>query len=359
MSTRRRAAVIGATGIAGQQFLACLGDHPWFEVAGLAASPRNAGKSYRDALRQPNGSVGWWCGGLPNDRILDMVLQDASALDPGDYDVIFTAVESDAARELEPRLAAVRPVFSTASAFRMEPDVPLVIPGINSSHLALVDRQRKNRGWKGFVLPIPNCTTTGLAIALAPLHALFGVKFAVVTSLQAVSGAGRNGGVLTLDVLDNVIPYIPKEEEKVATEAQKILGVLSGDTVAPASFGITATCTRVAVLDGHTETVAVSLAQPATPDEARVAMEAIGSELEGLPSAPTRLIHVHDDPFRPQPRLDRDLERGMVTSVGRLRADHVLPNGLKFVLVSHNTSMGAARGATLLAELCVREGLMG
>jgi aspartate-semialdehyde dehydrogenase len=248
-------------------------------------------------------------------------------------------------------------VFSTASAFRMADDVPIILPGVNNHHLSLVERQQRERGWKGFVLPIPNCTTTGLGIALAPLYKEFGIQFVVMTSMQAVSGAGRNGGVLALDVVDNLVPYIPKEEQKVQAETQKVLGAVTDARIEPAKFGVTCTCTRVAVLDGHTETVALSLENPATVGEARAAMEAMGAELEGLPSAPKALIHVHDDPFRPQPRLDRDLGNGMVTSVGRLRADDVLPNGLKFVLVSHNTKMGAAAGATLVAELAVREGL--
>ncbi len=358
MSDRKTCAVIGATGIAGQQFLACLEDHPWFEITALAASPRSAGKTYLDALRQANGSIGWWCGGMPGEHLTSMTVQDGAKLDPGAFDLIFTAVESDAAREIEPRLAAVTPTFSTASAFRYSDDVPLILPGINNAHIPLIERQRKERGWQGFVLPIPNCTTTGLAITLAPLHRAFGIDFAVMTSMQAVSGAGRNGGVLSLDVLDNIIPYIPKEEAKVQKETQKILGDLADGAITHADFGITCTCTRVAVIDGHFETVAVSLQRPASVGEARAAMEEAGSDLAGLPSAPTRLIKVHDDPFRPQPRLDRDLEKGMVTSVGRLREDDVLPNGLKYVLVSHNTSMGAARGATLLAEVAVSQGLV-
>jgi len=357
MSDKKQVAVIGATGIAGQQFLACLKDHPWFKITALAASPRNAGKHYREAIQQADGSIGWWCGDMPDDDILDMVVEDGSTMDPERFDLIFTAVESDAAKEIEPRLAKHRPVFSTASAFRMAEDVPLILPGVNTHHLPLVERQ-KARGWNGFVLPIPNCTTTGLGITLAPLHRAFGIDFVVMTSMQAVSGAGRNGGVLSLDVIDNIIPYIPKEEEKVQAETQKVLGTLTEDKIVPANFGVTCSCTRVAVLDGHTETVAVALKQSATVGEARQAMESMGEEVRGLPSAPTQLIKVLDDPFRPQPKLDRDTENGMVTSVGRLREDHVLPNGLKFVLVSHNTQMGAARGATLLAEIAIKQGLL-
>jgi len=355
---RKKVAVIGATGIAGQQFLVSLADHPWFEVTALAASPRSAGKRYQDALRQSNGAVAWWCEEDCDPTFMNMIVRDSSELDPTDFDLIFTAVESDAAREIEPRFAVHRPVFSTASAFRREEDVPLVIPGVNSHHLPLVQRQKETRGWNGFVLPIPNCTTTGLAVALKPLHDAFGVNLSVMTSMQAVSGAGRNGGVLSMDVIDNLIPYIPKEEEKVQWETRKILGNLVGNSIQMAPTAITGTCTRVATIDAHTITVAVSLDNPATIGEARTAMESLGTDLNGLPTAPEQLIYVHDDPFRPQPRLDRNRGDGMITSVGRLRKDDVLKNGLKFVLVSHNTRMGAARGAILLAELSIRQGLL-
>ena len=351
-------AVVGATGIAGQQFLNCLESHPWFEITTLAASHRSAGKPYREAIQKSDGSLSWWCGPLPGEELLNMTVQDAAELDLDSVDVIFTAVESDAAKELEPRFAAHRPTFSTASAFRYDPDVPLILPGVNDSHLPLIERQQRERGWRGFVLPIPNCTTTGLAMTLAPLHERFGIELVVMTSMQAVSGAGRNGGVLSLDVLDNIIPFIPNEEEKVQKETHKILGSLVDGQIQPADMGITCTCTRVAVIDGHTETVALSLRNPADIDEAKAAMSEYGAHLAHLPSAPGRLIRVLDDPFRPQPRLDRDTEEGMVTSVGRLRADPVLPNGLKYVLVSHNTRMGAARGSTLLAEICVEQGLI-
>ncbi len=357
-SKKLRAIVVGATGIAGQQFLTHLRAHPWFEIVALAGSSRSAGKTYLEAITQPNGNVAWFCGDLPARAVLEMTVQNSAAVNAADYDVVFTAVESDAARELEPLYAATTPVFSTAAAFRMETDVPLLIPGVNDAHLGLIEAQRKARGWKGYVLPIPNCTTTGLAVTLKPLWDAFGLDLVVMTSMQAVSGAGRNGGVLSLDSIDNVIPYIPKEEEKVQRETQKILGSLSGAAIVPADFGVTCTCNRVGVLDGHTETVVLSLSRPATVDEARAAMTGLGSSLAGLPSAPERLIFVHDDPFRPQPRLDRDRGAGMVTTVGRLRADPVLKNGLKYTLVSHNTRMGAAAGATLLAELCVREGLL-
>ena len=203
--------------------------------------------------------------------------------------------------------------------------------------------------------PGPNCTIVGLAMTLKPLEEAFGIQHVVMTSLQSVSGAGRSPGVMSLDILDNVIPYIPKEEEKVEAETRKVLGTIAGDTVEPAPFRVSATCTRVPVLDGHTEAVYVSLKRAATVDDVKHALREWGKDFValGLPSCPTALIDVSDDPYRPQPRLDRDREDGMLTSVGRVRADHALPNGIKYMLVSHNTKMGAARGAILVAEYLV------
>jgi aspartate-semialdehyde dehydrogenase len=357
--SKKTAAIIGATGIAGQQFVAALQNHPLFEVTHLAASPRSAGKSYEDALREPSGSLGWWCAEeLPRD-FAAMTVQDSAQFDARAVDVVFTAVESDAAKELEPRYGATTPVISTASAFRYFDDTPILIPGVNNSHVELLRRQQSERGWKGFVTPIPNCTTTGLAVALKPLQDAFGIKGVILTSMQAMSGAGRRGGVLGLDALENVIPYIPGEEEKVQKETQKILGTLSGGAISPAQFGVSATCTRVAVLDGHTEAVFVATEKPCTPEEAVAAMRAFDGGLKGLASAPEPLIFVHDDPFRPQPRRDRDMNNGMTTVVGRVREEQVLgAGGVKFVLVSHNTKMGAARGAVLVGELLERDGLI-
>ena len=279
-------------------------------------------------------------------------------MDATQVDLIFTAVESDAAKDLEPRYAKTTPVVSTASAFRYEEDVPIFIPGVNMDHDRLIAIQRKKRGWKGFVTPVPNCTTMGLALTLKPLHDAFGVLQVIMTSLQAVSGAGRSPGVIGLDIMDNVVPYIPKEEEKVEKETQKILGSIVGETVAPAPFPVSATCTRVPVLEAHTEAVYVSLKKHANPEEVKQAMRDFGREFAALkfPSCPPHLIEVTDDPYRPQPRLDRDREGGMVTSVGRVRVDHALPNGIKYVLVSHNTKMGAAKGGMLVAEYLVHQG---
>jgi aspartate-semialdehyde dehydrogenase len=356
-----RAAVIGATGIAGQQFLACLARHPWFEVTALAGSTRSAGRVYADGIKTDKGATGWWADGDVPARFESMVIQNSATFDARSVDLIFSAVESDVAKALEPRYAQTTPVVSAASTFRMEPDSPLLIPGVNSDHAPLVKEMAVRRGWKGFVTAIPNCTTTGLAISLAPLVKGFGVKAVFMTSMQAVSGAGRSGGVLVLDAVDNIIPYIVGEEEKVQREVAKIFGRFTGDAVEPAPVLVSCTCTRANVLEGHTESVFVDLGRPARLDEVAAAMRAYAPpELKGLPSAPApSMIHVHDDPFRPQVRLDRDRGDGMVTTVGRLRKDTVMANGFKYVLVSHNTKMGAARGAVLVAELLREKGLIG
>lgn len=348
-----RCAVVGATGIAGQQFLAALHDHPFFDVVRLAASARSAGKSYRHAITQSSGQVAWWDAPEALERFADMEVVEGSTMSLEGIELVFSAVESDAARELESRYAEHVPVISTASAFRYEPDVPILIPAVNGDHAQLIEVQRARRGWKGFVVPIPNCTTCGLAIALAPLHAQFGVKKVVMTSLQATSGAGRSPGVIAQDIVDNVVPYIRNEEEKVEKETKKILGRLGDDQIVPADVAVSATCTRVGVLDGHTETVVAALDKPASIDEVKAALRSFGKDMNPgtHPSAPKDWIYVHDDPFRPQPRLDRDLQGGMTTSVGRVREDDVLgENGVKLVLVSHNTKMGAAKGAILVAE---------
>jgi aspartate-semialdehyde dehydrogenase len=352
-----RAVLFGATGLAGQQFVSALKAHPWFELAAVSASPRNAGRLYGEALAQG----GWFLAEPIPEGAASLPLLEASKVQAQDFDLAFSAVEADVARELEPRLARHIPVFSTASAFRYEADVPLLLPPINASHLALVRAQRA-RGFEGYVVPIPNCTATGLAVALAPLAERFGVEAVLMTSLQAVSGAGRSPGVAALDVLDNVIPFIPKEEGKVEAETRKILGRwLPGQSEVTAhAMRVSATCTRVAVLEGHTETVSVSLGRAAALDEVFAAMRdwAGDAAARDLPSSPPRWIQMHQAVDRPQPRLDREAHQGMATSVGRLREEPVLPHGVKFVLVSHNTKLGAAKGAVLVAELAKGQGFL-
>jgi len=368
---KKAVAIVGATGLAGQQFIVALEEHPWFEIRALVGSRRSAGKKFIDALRQPNGALGWWAGGFPGEKTQQMIVQLSDDFDPESVEIVFTATEIEPTMEqqekgetkrsltqaLESRFAAVRPTISTTSAFRYEHDVPILIPGVNNDHSRLL-RKQADRGWKGFITPIPNCTTTGLAISLKPIHDRFGINMVIMTSMQAISGAGRTGGVLALDILDNVIPFIVGEEEKVQTETQKILGNFNDGVIVPASFKVSCTCTRVNVQDGHTEAVFVSTVESCTVEAVKEAMGELGAELAGLPSAPARMIVIREDPFRPQPRLDRDTEDGMATVVGRLREDPALPNGIKYVLVSHNTKMGAAKGAVLVAEQLARDGLI-
>ncbi len=348
-----RVAIIGATGIAGQQFVVALQRHPWFTISRLAASARSAGKKYAEALLDAGtGARRWWCEEEPSSHVLDMRVEEGDTFDASTVDVVFSATESDVAQTQEARFAKTTPVISTASAFRYETDVPLLLPNVNMDHAELISVQQKSRGWSGFVVPIPNCTVTGLAITLKPLLDRFGLESAVVSTMQGLSGAGRSPGVIGLDVLDNIIPFIPKEEEKVEKELAKMFGSLTGSMIQPHSALVSATCTRANVIEGHTESVFVSLGAKATVEQVKGALREThnqASELK-LPSAPEQWILVHDDPFRPQPRLDRNNGGGMTTTVGRVREDKVLKNGIKYILVSHNTRMGAAAGAVLVAE---------
>jgi aspartate-semialdehyde dehydrogenase len=354
-----KAAIVGATGIVGQQFLVALKNHPWIEITALAASERSAGRSYEKAISDAqSGALRWFCQEPPVEEVMTMPVQNAAEMDISALDIVFSAVESDQAKILEPKFAREKAVISTASAFRYDEDVPILIPGINSEHAKLINVQRKARRWKGFITPIPNCTTAGLAITLKPIYESFGVNAVIMTSMQALSGAGRSPGVIGLDILDNVIPFIVGEEEKVQRETQKILGSFAGNTVNPARFNVSCTCTRVNVREGHTESVFVSTQKTCAVDEITSVLREYNGLVGGaeLPSAPRHMIIVHEDPFRPQPRLDRDAEDGMATVVGRIRKDNVLENGIKYLLVSHNTKMGAAKGAVLVAELLIRDG---
>ncbi|MEM2740036.1 MAG: aspartate-semialdehyde dehydrogenase, partial [Candidatus Bathyarchaeia archaeon] len=333
-------AIVGATGVVGQQFLVALDSHPWFKVECLAASPRSAGKPYIEALKGSEGEVRWFCDEPIPEEFIDMEVKDSSSIVSSDFDLIFTAVESDVASKIEPVYARETPVVSTASAFRYEEDVPILIPGVNDEHIRLIELQRKRRGWRGFITPIPNCTTTGLVVTLKPLMDEFGLDSVIMTSMQALSGAGRSPGVLALDIIDNIIPYIRGEEWKVETESRKILGSIANDRIEPAGFKISCTCTRVFVKDGHTEVVYASLKRRVSIEEVRDAFIRFGESAfkdSDLPSAPRRFIVCFDDPFHPQPRLDRDLYGGMAVAVGRIREDPALENGVKYVLLSHNT----------------------
>jgi len=349
-----KVAVIGATGAVGQEFIIGLNKHKWFELTQVAASERSAGKKYIDAIRDPNsGILRWHNREEVPEHIKDIVISKVDDIKPENFDLIFTALESDDAKIIEPKLAKITPVISTAAAFRYETDVPILIPGINDNHSELLNIQRKNRGWRGFIAPLPNCTTTGMAITLKPILDRFGIDRVFMTSMQALSGAGRSPGVIALDIMDNVIPYIPKEEEKVQVETKKILGHMNKGSIAPASLKVSCTCTRVPVLDGHTESVFVETKHTAEVQEVKKEMEKFSKNvtITGLPSAPKDYIIVHEDPTRPQPRIDREINDGMTTVVGRIRKDTAFDNGIKYMLLSHNEKMGSAKGAILLAEL--------
>jgi aspartate-semialdehyde dehydrogenase len=349
-----KVAVIGATGAVGQEFIVALNKHKWFELTQVAASERSAGKKYIDAIRDPSsGILKWHNREEVPEYARNMVVSKVDDIKPEKFDLIFTALESDDAKLIEPKFAKTTPVISTAAAFRYEADVPILIPGINDSHAELLNAQRKNRGWKGFIAPLPNCTTTGMAITLKPILDKFGIEKVFMTSMQALSGAGRSPGVIALDIMDNVIPYIPKEEEKVQVETKKILGGMKSGSIAPAPLKVSCTCTRVPVIDGHTETVFVETENAAEAEDVKKEMLKFSKNvsIKGLPTAPKDYIIVHDDPTRPQPRIDREINDGMTTVVGRLRKDTAFDNGIKYVLLSHNEKMGSAKGAVLLAEL--------
>ena len=345
---KMRVGILGATGLVGQRFIQLLEDHPQFEITALAASDRSEARSFGDVCS-------WKLSTPMPEKVRAIAVQPCRP--PLDCDLIFSSLPSSIAGEIEEDFAqAGYPVISNSSNHRMAADVPLLVPEINADHVKLIDQQRSRREWKrGFIVTNPNCTTVALVMALAPLERIFGLDAVSVTTMQALSGAGYPG-VSSLDIIDNVVPYIDGEEKKVETEPQKILGLFSNGAVTPASFRISAQCNRVNVLDGHTEAVAVKLKQKATVANLIEAMERFRGEPQQfkLHSAPARPIVVMREQNRPQPRLDRDIERGMATVVGRVREDNILD--FKFTLLCHNTIRGAAGAAILNAELLVAKG---
>ena len=350
MSKKFRVGILGATGVVGQRFIQLLQHHPQFEITALAASDRSQGKTYMEACT--------WR--LPTDmpaEVKSIAVQPPAP--PLDCDFVFSSLPSDIAKDAEENFArAGFPVISNSSSHRMAADVPLLIPEVNPDHVALIDVQKKRRGFdRGFIVTNPNCSAIVIVIALAPLHARFGVTSCIVTTMQALSGAGYPG-VASLDATDNVIPFIGGEEEKIEAETLKLLGRFEQDSVQAPAMKVSAQCNRVNVSDGHMASIRVSLARPATADDIRAALQAFTSEPQRLQlhSAPEPLVIVRNENDRPQPRLDRDSGRGMTVTVGRIMPDNVLD--YRFLALGHNTVRGAAGAAVLNAELLVARGYL-
>jgi aspartate-semialdehyde dehydrogenase len=342
--------ILGATGVVGQRFIQMLENHPWFEVAWLAASDRSEGKIYAEAAR--------WRLKTPIPPAVAAMKVSPAAPD-GAPKIIFAALDSAIAAEMEPRFAdAGCAVVSNSSALRMQEDVPLVIPEVNGGHIKLIDIQAWRKKSGGYVVTNPNCSAIGLVLALAPLDQKFGLETVMAVTMQAVSGAGYPG-VASLDILGNVIPFIKNEEEKMEEETKKLLGHVNGKRIIPGAFAMSAQCNRVAVEDGHTESVSIRLKKRATAQEIIAAWNNYRSEPQELklPSAPERPVIYLDAADRPQPRFDVDLGAGMTTAVGRLRPCGVLD--WKFTVLSHNTIRGAAGAAVLNAELLKAKGYLG
>ncbi len=350
MSRKIPIGILGATGVVGQRFIQMLEHHPWFEVAWLAASDRSEGKTYGEAAR--------WRLKTPIPAAVS-AMKVSPATPEGAPKIIFAALDASIAAELEPRFAdAGCAVVSNSSALRMQSDVPLVIPEVNGGHIKLIEVQAWRKKSGGFVVTNPNCSAIGLVLALAPLHEQFGLETVMAVTMQAVSGAGYPG-VASLDILGNVIPYIRNEEEKMEEETRKLLGQMNGSKIVPGTFAMSAQCNRVAVEDGHTESVSIRLKSKTKPEEIIAAWNSFRSEPQQLklPSAPERPVVYLESSDRPQPRLDVDLGAGMTTAVGRLRPCGVLD--WKFTVLSHNTIRGAAGAAVLNAELLKAKGYLG
>ncbi|MCS6783598.1 MAG: aspartate-semialdehyde dehydrogenase [Candidatus Caldarchaeum sp.] len=342
-------AILGATGMVGQHYIKMLYNHPWFKVTALTGK-ESVGKKYVEAVRGEAPA--------PPKEIAEM---EVLPTDPKkvDADFVFSCLPTEAARESEPLFAkAGIPVFSDAAAYRMEEDVPLIVPEINPDHLNLVKQQRKNRGWDGYIVTTPNCTTVGLVLPLHPLHINFGIKRVIVTTMQAVSGAGYPG-VASLSIMGNIIPYISGEEKKVETETAKIFGRLHDNHLHYDDVEVFATCTRVPTLDGHMESIYVETEKKITPETVTQALEeyvSVPQELN-LPTAPSKPIIVRKEPDRPQTRIDVDAGSvpGMAVTVGRIRVED---NRARFISLSHNLIRGAAGGTILTAELAHHMGLL-
>jgi aspartate-semialdehyde dehydrogenase len=343
--------ILGATGTVGQRFIQLLDEHPWFEITWLAASDRSAGKPYSEAAK-------WNLATTIPTKIATMQVS-AAIPESSTPKLVFAALDAAAAQKIEPAFAAAgHAVVSNSSAFRMAEDVPLIIPEVNGDHVPLIKTQKWFQENGGFMVTNPNCSAIGLVLALAPLHRRFGIDKIFVATMQAISGAGYPG-VASMDILGNVIPYIAKEEDKMEAESRKLLGSLNGTHVIPADLRLSAHCNRVAVEDGHTESVSLKLRKPAQAEEIIAAwneFRCLPQKLK-LPTAPEQPVIYDPAPDRPQPRLDRDRGRGMSAVVGRLRPCNIFD--WKFTVLSHNTIRGAAGAAVLNGELLKAQGYIG
>ena len=347
---KRKVAVLGATGTVGQRFIGLLAGHPWFEISALTTSDAKAGKRYGDVTP-------WHWGAEMPAGVSDMTLEPTRA--DIDAEICFSALPAEAAERWEEALAkAGHHVFSNVKTHRMDDDVPLIIAEVNPEHANALDTQRRKRGWTGSIVTNGNCSAITFTLAAAPLHRAFGIEQVVVTTLQALSGAGYPG-VPSLDALDNVVPFIGEEEEKMEQETKKFLGSWDGAAFKRAEFPFSAHCNRVSVRDGHTVTASIALRGRPGLREVTLAMRGFKGRPQdlGLPSAPERPIVVRDERDRPQPIRDRMAGNGMSVVVGRVREDAVL--GLKFVVLGHNTIRGAAGASVLNAELLAAEGCLG
>jgi aspartate-semialdehyde dehydrogenase len=345
-------AVLAATGAVGQRFVSLLADHAWFEVVAVTASERSAGRAYAEAVR-------WVVPGDVPESVARMTVLPTEPDLGVEAELVFSALPSEEARQIEPAFArAGYVVCSNASAYRMEPDVPLLIPEINADHLALAETQREGRGWPGLIVTSPNCAATSAIFPLKALDTAFGLERAHVVTMQAISGAGYPG-VASLDILDNVIPYIKGEEDKVENEPRKMLGRVQDGSLELADVKISVQVHRVPVFDGHLAAISMAFRQPANAEAALEALRAWQPHEDSLdlPSAPERVLIVRDEPDRPQPRRDRDAEAGMAVTVGRVQNCNALD--VKLVSLAHNTLRGAAGGAILNAELLVARGYVG
>ncbi|MBX6753777.1 aspartate-semialdehyde dehydrogenase [Thermorudis peleae] len=350
MPDRLDVAVLGATGSVGQRFVQLLADHPWFRLAELVGSERSAGKRYSDVCD-------WRISARPPESVLNLPVKHYE--EPLQSPIVFSALPGGVAGPIEEALARDgKKVFTNARDHRMDPDVPLLIPEVNPDHARAIEVQRQQRGWReGFIVANPNCSTIHLVLALKPLHDAFGITHGIVTTLQAASGAGYPG-VPSLDLIDNVIPFIGGEEEKIERETRKLLGQWDGAKFIDAEVTLSAHCNRVPVRDGHLETVSVKFARHATPSDVAEVLASFRAQPQelGLPTAPKQPVVVLDLPDRPQPVLDRDIEGGMASVVGRIRPCSVLD--VRFVVLGHNTIRGAAGASVLNAELFYRQGLL-